>query len=291
MYKILEKKSLGPKQHLIVVEAREVSRKAKPGQFFILRIDECGERIPLTIADFDNERGTITSIFQEAGKTTEKLAGLEEGDSVLDFTGPLGTPIHVEKYGTVVCVGGGIGIAPVYPQARVLKDAGNKIVSIIGARSSNLLFWRDEMREVSDELHIVTDDGTEGAHGFVTDVLNSLLKGNMHPDRVIAIGPLPMMKAVCKVTKAWNIPTAVSLNAIMVDGTGMCGCCRVTVGGRVQFACVDGPDFDGLAVDFDELSLRQMRFLKEEKEAVELYKSKEGHKSQVVENAKENKGI
>lgn len=277
MYKILRKENLGPKQHLIVIEAKEVSKKARPGQFFILRIDEYGERIPLTIADFDSERGTITSIFQEVGKTTEKLAGLKEGDSVLDFTGPLGTPIHVEKYGTVVCIGGGIGIAPVYPQARILKGLGNKIISIIGARSSNLLFWRERMREVSDELHVVTDDGTEGAHGFVTDVLGSLLKGNMHPDRVIAIGPLLMMKAVCKVTKTRNIPTTVSLNSIMVDGTGMCGCCRVTVGGRVQFACVDGPDFDGLAVDFDELSLRQMRFLKEEKEAVELYRNSKEH--------------
>ncbi|MFH1287358.1 MAG: sulfide/dihydroorotate dehydrogenase-like FAD/NAD-binding protein [bacterium] len=273
MYKILEKKKLGPKQHLIVIEAKEVSKKAQAGQFFIFRIDKYGEKVPLTIADFDSKKGTITSIFQEVGKTTEKLAGLEEGDSILDFTGPLGTPIHVEKYGTVVCIGGGIGIAPVYPQARLLKETGNKIISIIGARNGNLLFWRDKMKEVSDELHIVTDDGTEGECGFVTDVLSNLLKEKMHIDKVIAIGPLPMMKAVCKVTKPCNIPTTVSLNAIMVDGTGMCGCCRVTVGGRVRFACVDGPDFDGLTVDFDELSLRQGRFLEEEKESLLLYRS------------------
>ncbi|MEW6086913.1 MAG: sulfide/dihydroorotate dehydrogenase-like FAD/NAD-binding protein [bacterium] len=272
MYKILEKKNLGPKQHLLVIEAEAVSKKAKAGQFFILRIDKYGERIPLTIADFDTKKGTITSIFQEVGKTTEKLAGLKEGDFVLDFAGPLGVPVHVEKYGTVVCVGGGIGTAPVYPQARALKEAGNKVISIIGSRSSNLLFWRDKMKAVSDELHIVTDDGTEGVHGFVTDVLSNLLKENVHIDKVIAIGPLPMMKAVCKVTKPCNIPTTVSLNAIMVDGTGMCGCCRVTVGGKVKFACVDGPDFDGLAVDFDELSLRQRRFLKEERESLLLYR-------------------
>ncbi|MDD5774151.1 MAG: sulfide/dihydroorotate dehydrogenase-like FAD/NAD-binding protein [bacterium] len=283
MYKIVEKKSLGPKQHLIVVEAKEVSKKAKAGQFFILRIDKYGERIPLTIADFDPKKGTITSIFQEVGKTTEKLAGLKEGDSILDFVGPLGVPIHVEKYGTIVCIGGGIGTAPVYPQARALKEAGNKVISIIGSRSSNLLFWRDKMKAASDELHIVTDDGTEGVHGFVTDVLSKLLKDNVHIDKVIAIGPLPMMKAVCKVTKPCNIPTTVSLNAIMVDGTGMCGCCRVTVGGKVKFACVDGPDFDGLTVDFDELSLRQRRFTKEEKESLLLYRN-------MLEKASKDKG-
>lgn len=273
MYKILEKKILGPKQHLIVIEAKEASKKAKPGQFFILRIDEYGERIPLTIADFDSKKGAVTSIFQEVGKTTEKLAGLKKGDSILDFAGPLGTPIHVKKYGTIVCIGGGIGIAPVYPQARALKEAGNKIISIIGARSGNLLFWRDKMKEISDELRIVTDDGTEGVHGFVTDVLSDLLKEKTRIDKVIAIGPLPMMKAVCKVTKPCNIPTTVSLNAIMVDGTGMCGCCRVTVDGGVRFACVDGPDFDGLKVDFDELSLRQRRFLEEEKKSLLLYRN------------------
>lgn len=272
MYKIVEKRILSPTVKLFVISAPLIAEKAQPGQFVILRLDEKGERIPLTIADFDRGKGTITVIFMEVGKTTTELGRMEEGDSILNLVGPLGNQSEIEDIGTVVCVGGGVGIAPVYPIARALKEAGNKVLSIIGARSKDLLILEEEMREVSDELYIATDDGSAGHHGFVSDVLKQLIDEGRKIDRVIAIGPVIMMKVVAGVTKSYGIKTVVSLNPIMVDGTGMCGGCRVTVGGEVRFACVDGPEFDGHLVDFDSLIKRNCRFLKEEGVSMEEYK-------------------
>lgn len=275
-FKIVEKFEMAPTIHLIKVEAPQVAAKAKPGQFVIIRIDETGERIPLTIADFDDS--TITMIFQETGKTTKHLATLSAGGELLDFVGPLGNPAHLENFGTVVCVGGGVGVAPVFPQARALREMGNRVISIIGARSANLLLWEDRMRDVSDELHITTDDGTKGHHGFVTDVVKKLLEGKEKVDRVIAIGPPVMMRAVCGVTRPFGVKTIVSLNSIMVDGTGMCGACRVLVGNETRFACVDGPEFDGHLVDFTLLMSRLATYQPEEKMAVERWCGREGCK-------------
>ena len=280
---ILTKHELVPTVHQIEIAAPRVAKKAMPGQFVILRIDEHGERIPLTIADFDAQAGTIILIFQEIGKTTRQLASLAAGGSIADVAGPLGNPSTIEKFGTVVCVGGGVGIAPIFPIARALLGAGNRVISIIGARSADILFWEDRMDEASSELHITTDDGTKGHHGFVTDVVQNLLEHSRHDgpgehgesgehtgqiDRVIAIGPPVMMRAVAGVTKPFGISTVVSLNPIMVDGTGMCGACRVLVGGETKFACVDGPEFDAHEVDFTLLMSRLAMYLPEEKEAL-----------------------
>lgn len=267
MYKIVRKEVLSPTIKLFEVEAPLVARKAEAGQFIILRIDEQGERIPLTIADFDREKKTITIIFQEVGKTTLQLGKLEVGDTILDFVGPLGQPSHIEKLGTVVCIGGGVGIAPVFPITRELKNAGNEVLSIIGARNKDLLFWEDEMRAVSTDLQVATDDGSYGQKGFVTDLLNKIIEEKGKVDLVVAIGPLPMMRAVSEVTRPHGIKTIVSLNSIMVDGTGMCGACRVTVGNETKFACVDGPEFDGHLVDFAEQMRRAQIFKDEEKRA------------------------
>ncbi|MCZ7395134.1 MAG: sulfide/dihydroorotate dehydrogenase-like FAD/NAD-binding protein [Candidatus Methanoperedens sp.] len=271
-FKILEKKELVPTIHLMEISAPHIAKKAMPGQFAMLRIDDRGERIPLTIADFDREKGTITMIFQVAGKTTMQLSYLKAGDQLLDFIGPLGNPAHIEKVGTVVLVGGGVGVAPVYPQARAFREAGNNVISIIGARSSDLLLWEDRMRGVSDELHITTDDGTKGHHGFVTDIVKKLLESGTKVDRVVAIGPPVMMRAVAGVTRPFNVKTIVSLNSIMVDGTGMCGACRVLVGNETKFACVDGPEFDAHLVDFTLLMNRLSMYQPEEKVALEKYK-------------------
>ncbi|NLT94556.1 MAG: sulfide/dihydroorotate dehydrogenase-like FAD/NAD-binding protein [Clostridia bacterium] len=262
MYKIIKKQNIGENMALFEVEAPKIANKAQAGQFVIVRIAEKGERIPLTIADYDREKGTITIIFQEVGCTTKKMRLLEEGQSILDLVGPLGQPTELENYGTVVCIGGGVGIAPIYPIARALKEAGNKVISIIGARNKNLLFWEDKMRAVSDELFITTDDGSVGQKGLVTDVLKQLMEKEKI-DRVWAIGPMIMMKFVCLTTKPANIKTIVSLNPIMVDGTGMCGACRVQVGDETKFACVDGPEFDGHLVDFD-LAMRRLAYYKDE---------------------------
>jgi ferredoxin--NADP+ reductase len=232
-------------------------------------IDEKGERIPLTIADWDREEGSITIVFMEVGVTTRKLAQLRAGDTIASFVGPLGQPSHIEKFGTVVCVGGGVGVAPILPIARALKDAGNKIISIIGARSHDLLFWEDRMREVSDSLVVTTDDGSYGRKGLVTEPLKEILEGAEKVDRVVAIGPAVMMKFCSLTTKPFAIPTIVSLNPIMVDGTGMCGCCRVEVGGETKFTCVDGPEFDGHKVDWDLVFARQRTYFDEEKHATE----------------------
>jgi ferredoxin--NADP+ reductase len=252
------------------IKALMVAKKAKPGQFIILRIDETGERIPLTIADFDRKKGTITIIFMEVGKTTVELGKLNEGDKILNFAGPLGVPSEIEKFGTVICIGGGVGIAPLYPIVRALKDAGNKVISILGARNKDLLMLEDEIEKYSDELLIATDDGSKGHKGFVSDVLQDLIDKDTKIDVVWAIGPVIMMKVVADLTRKYDLKTVVSLNPIMVDGTGMCGGCRVTVGDETKFACVDGPEFNGHLVDFDNLMLRNRRFVCEEKHACKL---------------------
>lgn len=271
-FEILKKQELIPTIHLMDISAPRIAKRAQPGQFVILRIDEEGERIPLTIADFDREKGTITMIFQVVGKTTMQLASLNTGDKLRDFIGPLGNPAHIENEGTVLMVGGGVGVAPVFPQARAFKEAGNKVLSIIGARSASLLLWEDRMREVSDELYITTDDGTKGHHGFVTDIVKKLLEGGTKIDRVVAIGPPVMMRSVAGVTRPFNVKTIVSLNSIMVDGTGMCGACRVLVGNETKFACVDGPEFDAHLVDFTLLMNRLAMYQPEEKLAAKKYK-------------------
>jgi NAD(P)H-flavin reductase len=271
-FKILEKKELVPTIHIMTISAPRIAKKAQPGQFVILRIVEKGERIPLTIADFDRETGTITMIFQAVGKTTMHLSSLKVGNVLLDFIGPLGNQAHIKNEGTVLLVGGGVGVAPIFPQARAFKDAGNKVISIIGARTANLLLWEDRMRQVSDELYITTDDGTKGHHGFVTDIIKKLLEEGIKVDRVVAIGPPVMMRAVAGVTRPFNIKTVVSLNSIMVDGTGMCGACRVLVANETKFACVDGPEFDAHLVDFTLLMSRLAMYQQEEKLAFEKYK-------------------
>ncbi len=245
--------------------------KARAGQFVVIRIDDKGERIPLTIADLDREKGTVSLVALSVGKTTKKLSTLKEGDSIHDLAGPLGNPAEMVENSTVVCIGGGLGIAPIYPIARELKARNNRVISIIGARSAPLLFWEDRMREASDELFVVTDDGTRGRKGFAVHPLMDLVNAGVKIDRVIIIGSAIMMKVTAEATKPHGIKTIVSLNPIMVDGTGMCGSCRVTVGGKTKFACVDGPEFDGHQVDFDELMARLRMYATEEKLADEKY--------------------
>ena len=271
MYKILLKQDLAPSIHLLKIAAPDVAKKAQPGQFVVIRIDEKGERIPLTIADWDREKGSVTVVFMEVGATTHRLASLKAGDAITNFVGPLGLPTHIEKFGTVVCVAGGFGTATIMSIARAMKKEGNKVISIMGARSKNLIFWEDELRKVSDELIVTTDDGSYGCKGVVTEPLKELLEGNEKIDRVIAIGPAIMMKFCSKTTEPFGTKTIVSLNPIMVDGTGMCGCCRVAVGGVTKFACVDGPDFDGHEVDWEELQIRLKTYEKFEKKAMDLY--------------------
>ena len=272
MYKILSKQTLGPQIHEYTLEAPEIARVAKPGQFIVLRLHERGERIPLTIADTNPKTGGVTVVVQEVGKSTREMGDhFNVGDSVLDFVGPLGRSSKIENYGTVACIGGGLGIAPVYPIARGLKEAGNTIIGIIGARSKDLLFYLDRMESVCDELIVMTDDGSNGRKGFVSDPLHDLLASGRHIDRVWAIGPGIMMKVACDVTREFSVPTVVSLNSIMVDGTGMCGSCRVEVGNEVKFACIDGPEFDGHKVNFDVLMSRQRFYREEEKCALERY--------------------
>jgi len=271
VYPILAKEALSPVTTLCVVEAPEVARKAKAGQFVILRVTEKGERIPLTIADYDRDAGTITIVAQEVGKTTRLLGALNAGDSLASLTGPLGRPAEIEEFGTVVVVGGGLGIAPVYPKCRSLQEAGNYVIGIIGARTRELIFWEERMRSVTDELIVCTDDGSYGRKGVVTVPLKELLDSGRQVDRVWAVGPAIMMKFVCLTTQPYGVKTLVSVNSIMVDGTGMCGSCRVSVAGRTRFACVDGPEFDGHEVDWDLLLKRQRIFLDLEKQSVEAY--------------------
>lgn len=265
MAKILFKSNLAPSVYEFLVDAPLIAHKCQPGQFVMIRTDEDSERIPLTIADFDREKGTITLIVQAVGNTTKHLCEtFEEGDDILDVVGPLGHPSEMGKFGTVVCVGGGIGVAPVYPIARAYHELGNKVISIVGARSKDLIIWRDKMQAISDELIITTDDGSEGHKGFVTDPLREMLEKGEKIDLVLAIGPVIMMKNVAVTTKPFGTKTTVSLNTIMVDGTGMCGGCRVMVGNENKFACVDGPEFDGHLVDFANLMQRQMMYKDQE---------------------------
>lgn len=251
-YEILYKNELCTNQYEIKVHAPFITKNAKAGQFIILRTDENSERIPLTIADYDRENEILTVVYMAVGHTTKKLASLNVGDSIYDIVGPLGVPTHIEKYGTVACVAGGYGAAPCYLIAKAFKEAGNKVHMIMGAREKKLLFWEDKMKDASSELHITTDDGSYGVKGFTTQVLDEIIKAEK-VDYVIAVGPMPMMRAVAELTRPHKIKTEASMNPIMVDGTGMCGACRVTVGGEVKFACVDGPDFDAHLIDFDEV--------------------------------------
>ena len=252
------------------IEAPMIARKAMPGQFVILKANETGERIPLTMAETDPEKGTITVIYMVVGKSTALFKTLKVGQGYQDVIGPLGKPTHLEKLGTVVCVGGGTGVAVLHPITRGLKDIGNHVIGIIGARTKDLLILEDQMRSASQELHVCTDDGSYGHHGFVTDVLKTVLEKE-DVKLVVGIGPVPMMKFLSLVTKDYNVKTLVSLNPIMVDGTGMCGGCRVTVNGETKFACVDGPEFDGHQVDYDELMLRLQAYAEQEKECYEEY--------------------
>ena len=251
-YKILSKKELCPNQYELTIHAPYITKNAQAGQFIILRVTEDGERIPLTIADYNRETGALTIVFMAVGYTTKQLAKLETGDELVDIVGPLGQPTHIEKYGTVVCLAGCYGAAPCYLIAKAFKEAGNKVYMIMGARTKDLIFWVDKMKEACSELYITTDDGSLGVKGFVTGVLSDIMSKEK-VDYAIAVGPMPMMRAVADLTRDKGIKTEASMNPIMVDGTGMCGACRVTVGGEVKFACVDGPDFDAHQIDFDEV--------------------------------------
>ncbi|HPL64162.1 MAG TPA: sulfide/dihydroorotate dehydrogenase-like FAD/NAD-binding protein [Syntrophales bacterium] len=270
MHKVVEKKYISDIVVKMVVEAPDIARKRKAGQFVILMIDEKGERIPLTIVDSDPGKGTITIIFQVVGKTTDWLSKLNPGDFIKHVVGPLGHATEIEKIGTGVCVGGGVGIGVVYPIAAALKKAGNEVISIIGARTKEILILEEEMKKASDQLLVATDDGSYGFHGFVSTVLQNLIDSGKKIDRVFAIGPVPMMRVICNVTRPYNIKTIVSLNPIMVDGTGMCGACRVSVGGETRFTCVDGPEFDGHQVDFGLLMSRLQMYCDQEKHAMNL---------------------
>lgn len=264
MFKILKKQELSEGVKLFELEAPRIAQKAQPGQFVILRIDEDGERIPLTIADFDHEKGSITIIFQEVGATTNLLGALQEGDALLDLVGPLGKKTEIAQKGNIICIGGGIGVAPIHPIARGMKEAGNHVITIMGARSKDILILEEEMKAASSEVYITTDDGTKGHKGFVTDVLKQLIESGVEISEVIAIGPVVMMRSVAETTRPHGIRTIVSLNPIMVDGTGMCGGCRVRVGGESKFACVDGPEFDAHKVDFAGLISRQRMYKEQE---------------------------
>ena len=272
MVEIVSKRALSEDIKEITLAHPLIAKKARAGQFVIIRVNETGERIPLTIADADPDAGTVTLVVQEVGKTSKLLGGVEAGQSIADLAGPLGHASEVETYGTVCCVGGGVGIACVYPIAKALRAAGNTVLSIIGARTRELLTWEDRMRRVSDELLVATDDGSYGHHGFVTDELKRLIEEGRPIKRIWAVGPAVMMRAVSRTTQSSGIPTIVSLNSIMIDGTGMCGGCRVTVGGKTRFVCVDGPEFDASQVDFDELMQRQAIYRPEEAVSLEQFK-------------------
>ncbi len=273
MYKILAKENLSPVIDYMKIGAPDIAKKAKAGQFVVIRVDEKGERIPLTLADWDAKEGTITLVAMQVGTSTYKLNNLKAGEHIVNLVGPLGLPSEIENFGTVVCVGGGVGVAPVYPIAKALKQAGNKIISIMGARNKDLLFWENRLRSVSSELIVTTDDGSYARKGVVTEPLKEALERDKQIKRVIAIGPAIMMKFCSLTTKPFGVPTLVSLNSIMVDGTGMCGCCRVSVSDATKFVCVDGPEFDGHKVDWDLLLKRQLSYCDEEKRSLDLWKS------------------
>jgi ferredoxin--NADP+ reductase len=276
VFKILRKEVLNSAVKLLEIEAPYVARKAEPGQFIILRINEDGERIPLTVADYDRTRGTVSIIFQEVGKTTKLLGAMEEGEALLDFVGPLGVASHFDGLKKVAVIGGGLGAAIAYPQAKKLHSLGVEVDSIVGFRNQDLIILEKELTAASSRLFVTTDDGSNGNKGFVTDVLKKLIEEGNQYDLVIAIGPLIMMKVVSNLTRQYGIKTVVSMNPVMIDGTGMCGGCRVTVGGKTKFACVDGPDFDGHLVDFDEAMRRQQMYKKEEKECCDALECRLG---------------
>jgi ferredoxin--NADP+ reductase len=270
VFRVASAQTLGPELTRLDIEAPDLARACLPGQFLMLRIAEGGERIPLTIADSDPERGSVSIIFLAVGKTTRQLSRLGEGDTILDVAGPLGQHMEIRRVGTVACVGGGVGVPALYPKARALKQAGNRVVSILGARTAELLVLVEDMGAISDEVRITTDDGSRGRKGFVSHELAAMLDDEAsRPDLVVAVGPIPMMAAIAETTRPHAVETLVSLNPIMVDGTGMCGGCRVTVGGETKFACVDGPVFDAHLVDFEELARRQTRFADLERRAME----------------------
>ncbi|MCK9174529.1 MAG: sulfide/dihydroorotate dehydrogenase-like FAD/NAD-binding protein [Desulforhopalus sp.] len=273
MFKIVHREELGQGTVILnEIEAPLIAKKAKPGQFVILKANETGERIPLTMANTDPEKGTITIVYMIIGRSTATFASLKVGDSFMDVIGPLGRPTHLEKVGKVVCVGGGTGVAVLHPITRALKEIGNDVTAITGARNKDLIILEDLMTKASNTLHICTDDGSYGHHGFVTDILKEKIE-NEDIKMVVAIGPVPMMRAVAEMTRPQGIHTLVSLNPIMVDGTGMCGCCRVSVGGETKFACVDGPEFDAHKVDFKELMLRLHSYTEMEKQSYEDFKA------------------
>jgi ferredoxin--NADP+ reductase len=274
MYPVIYKEVLSEQVKLVVVEAPRVASKAQPGQFVLVKLDETGERIPLTIADFDPQLGTITLIFQEVGKSTKKMGMLEVGDGFDSLAGPLGHPTRIQNYGTVVMVAGGVGIAPLFPIVRSLKQSGNKVLTILGARTQSLLFWQKRMAQFSDELILCTDDGSSGRKALVTEPLKDIITlKNSEISHIWAIGPAVMMKNVVETTRPYQIPTTVSLNTIMIDGTGMCGGCRVVMNYGARFVCVDGPEFDGHLVDWDNLLSRQSYYRSDEKYALELWES------------------
>jgi ferredoxin--NADP+ reductase len=274
MYPVLYKEVLSDQVKLVVVEAPRVAFKAQPGQFVLVKLDETGERIPLTIADFDPQLGTVTLIFQEVGKSTKKMGMLEVGDGFDSLAGPLGHPTRIQNYGTVVLVAGGVGIAPLFPIVRSLKQSGNKVITILGARSQSLLFWQNRMAQFSDELILCTDDGSFGRKALVTEPLKEIIvTNNPKISHIWAIGPAVMMKKVVETTRPYQIPTTVSLNTIMIDGTGMCGGCRVVMSDGAKFVCVDGPEFDGHLVDWENLLSRQSYYRSDEKYALELWES------------------
>jgi len=283
LYKIVRKKALNSTVILMDIEAPLVARKAEPGQFIMLRVHENGERVPLTIADFDREKGTVTIIFQLVGKSTSLLAQKEAGDYIADFVGPLGKPTHIGQVNRVCIIGGGVGTAVAYPQAKKLYGQGVTVDVIIGFRNKDLIILEEEMKKVSNNLYIATEDGSRGDKGFVTDVLKKLLDGGAQYDLVIAIGPLVMMKAVANMTRQYGIKTIVSMNPIMVDGTGMCGGCRVSVGGKIYFACVDGPEFDGHQVDFDAAIRRAQMYRKEEEASMKEHLCKMQQQADAIE--------
>jgi ferredoxin--NADP+ reductase len=272
MYKILVKEQLNSVIDSYKIEAPQIASKARAGQFVIVRVDEVGERIPLTLADWDAKQGFINLVVMRVGTSTYKMSSLKQGDSIMNLVGPLGIASEIENYGTVVVVGGGVGIAPIYPIAKALKKAGNEVISIIGSRNKDLLFWEDKMRTVSDRLITTTDDGSYGMKAQVTGPLKEILESNKNIKRIWAIGPVVMMKFCTLTSKPFNVPIIVSLNSIMVDGTGMCGCCRVAIDNDTKFACVDGPEFDGYQVDWNLLSSRQLSYCDEEKISLDLWR-------------------
>jgi ferredoxin--NADP+ reductase len=278
MYKIVRKEVLNPVVKLMDIEAPRVAKSAKPGQFVIIRIYDKGERIPLTIADYDPKKGTVTIVFQEVGKSTKLLGALNEGDYILDFVGPLGNSMEVPKEAKkILGVGGGVGIPALYPKLKALHQEGYRVEAILGGRSEEYVIFKKEMEAVCDKVHYATDDGTLGKKGFVTDVLKEVLENDKEIDYIITVGPVIMMKNVCKMTKEYNIPTIVSMNPLMVDGTGMCGACRIEVGGETKFVCMDGPIFDGHLVNFDLAMTRLNMFKQQEKLSLELYEHGGGH--------------